>query len=391
MATDYHHGVRVIELNTGTRPIRTVSTAVIGLIATASDADADVFPLDTPVLLTNVATAIGSAGTQGTLRRVLKAIASQTKPVTIVVRVAESETEEETTSNVIGTTTASGRYTGMRALLAAQTRLKVKPRILGAPLLDTKPVAVELASIAEQLRAFAYVTAHGCATKEEARLYREFFGQREVMVIWPDFIHWDTQTNAEAEMPATAIALGLRAKIDEEVGWHKTLSNYVINGVTGISKDVFWDLQNPATDAGYLNQNDVTTLINQTGFRFWGSRTAAGPQSLFPFENYTRTAQVLADTMAEAHLWAVDQPMHPTLVKDIIEGINRKFSELRANGYILNGSAWYSEEFNTVDALKSGKLTIDYDYTPVPPLENLVFQQRITDSYLLEFAQQVTY
>ena len=27
MATDYHHGVRVIEINEGSRPIRTVSTA----------------------------------------------------------------------------------------------------------------------------------------------------------------------------------------------------------------------------------------------------------------------------------------------------------------------------------------------------------------------------
>jgi phage tail sheath protein FI len=27
---DYHHGVRVIEINEGTRPIRTVSTAVVG-------------------------------------------------------------------------------------------------------------------------------------------------------------------------------------------------------------------------------------------------------------------------------------------------------------------------------------------------------------------------
>lgn len=390
MATDYHHGVRVLEINAGTRPIRTVSTAVVGLIATADDADPDVFPLNTPVLLTNILTAVGSAGTHGTLRRALEAIASQTKPVTIVVRVAQGEDDAETVSNVIGGTDANGRYTGMRALLAAQSRLKVKPRILGAPLLDSKPVATALAGVAQQLRAFAYVSAWGCKTKEEATAYRNGFGQREVMVIWPDFTAWDTATNAEATMPATAIALGLRAKIDEEIGWHKTLSNYVVNGVTGISADVFWDLQDPATDAGYLNQNDVTTLINQTGFRFWGSRTAAGPQSLFPFENYTRTAQVLADTMADAHMWAVDQPLHPSLVKDIIEGINRKFDELRARGYILNGRAWCSEEFNTVDNLKSGKLTIDYDYTPVPPLENLVFQQRITDSYLLEFAQQVT-
>ena len=50
-----------------------------------------------------------------------------------------------------------------------------------------------------------------------------------------------------------ARALGLRAKIDEEVGWHKSLSNYEVNGVTGISKDVYWDLQDPSTDAGVLN------------------------------------------------------------------------------------------------------------------------------------------
>jgi hypothetical protein len=69
MATDYHHGVRVIEINQGTRPIRTVSTAVIGLVATANDADPEVFPLDTPVLLTNVLATLGKAGKQGTLRR----------------------------------------------------------------------------------------------------------------------------------------------------------------------------------------------------------------------------------------------------------------------------------------------------------------------------------
>ena len=32
---NYHHGVSVIEINEGTRPIRTVSSAVIGLPATS--------------------------------------------------------------------------------------------------------------------------------------------------------------------------------------------------------------------------------------------------------------------------------------------------------------------------------------------------------------------
>ncbi|MBY5930792.1 phage tail sheath protein [Halomonas sp. DP8Y7-3] len=389
MATDYHHGVRVIEINEGTRPIRTVSTAVIGLVATADDADATFFPLDTPVLVTDVYEALGKAGTTGTLARSLDAIADQAKPLIVVVRVAEGLDEAETKTNVIGGVDATtGKKTGMKALLSAQQSFGIKPRILGVPELDDADVAAELIGVAQQLRAFAYVSAFGCATVDEVVMYRENFGARECMVIWPEFTGFDTTAGETVELSAVARALGLRAQLDETVGWHKTLSNVPVNGVSGLSKEVYWDLQNPATDAGVLNAADVTTLINQGGFRFWGSRTC-DTDGLFPFENYTRTAQVVADTMAEAHLWAVDKPMHASLVKDIIEGINAKFREWKALGYIIDGNAWFNEQANSETTLKAGKLYIDYDYTPVPPLENLMFQQRITDQYLVDFAARI--
>lgn len=114
---DYHHGVRVIEINEGTRPIRTVSTAVIGLVATAEDADAATFPLDTPVLVTDVYAAIGKAGASGTLKRSLDAIADQAKPLIVVVRVAEGADAAETKANLIGTVTASGQKTASRRCL----------------------------------------------------------------------------------------------------------------------------------------------------------------------------------------------------------------------------------------------------------------------------------
>lgn len=388
MADDYHHGVRVIEINQGSRPIRTVSTAVIGVVCTALDADAATFPLNKPVLITDVVAAQGKAGTKGTLRSVLNAIGLQTKALTVVVRVAEGDDAAGTTSNVIGTTTADGKYTGILALLAAQPILGVKPRIIGAPGLDDAAVAAALVSAAQKLRGMAYAFAYGCATKEAVAAYREQFGARELMLIWPDFIQWNTTTSKDEATPAVAFALGLRAKIDQDTGWHKTISNVSVNGPTGISADVFWDLQDPATDAGYLNEHDVTTLIRSTGFKFWGSRTCSD-DPLFAFENSTRTAQVLADTMAEAQLWAMDKPMTPSLPRDIIESINAKFRSLIAQGYLLGGSAWMSEADNTADTLKAGKLTIDYDYTPVPPLENLTLQQRITDKYLMDFAAQV--
>ncbi|MEO1852720.1 phage tail sheath protein [Chromohalobacter sp.] len=390
MALDqYHHGVRVSEVNDGTRTIRTVSTAVIGVVCTAEDADDTTFPLDRPALVTNVDTAIGKAGTQGTLKDTLTMIGQQSKPVIVVVRVAEGIDDEETTANVIGTTTATGQRTGLQALLTAKQKLGVTPRIIGVPALDTQPVATALVPVLQQLRAFGYVYAHGCETITDVTAYRDQFGARELMVIWPQFEAFDTDDAATVTVSPVVVALGLRAKLDQEVGWHKTLSNVVVNGVTGIDRDVFWDLQSPNTDAGILNAADVTTLINQGGYRFWGSRTCAGPESLFPFENYTRTAQILADTVAESHLWAVDKPLHASLARDIIEGVNAKFRELKNLGLIVDGAAWLNEDLNTETSLKAGKLRIDYDYTPVPPLEDLGFQQRITDSYLADFAERV--
>ncbi|QKJ11463.1 phage tail sheath protein [Yersinia massiliensis] len=386
--SDYHHGARVLEINDGTRVISTVSTAIVGMVCTGEDADAATFPLNTPVLITNVLAAAGKAGKKGTLAASLLAIAEQARPVTIVVRVATGKDEDETTSNIIGGADENGRYTGMKALLDAQSVTGVRPRILGVPGLDNLAVSTALADICQKLRAFGYISAYGCKTLSEAILYRDNFSQRELMLIWPDFLSWNTTANSTDIAYATARALGLRAKIDNDTGWHKTLSNVGVNGVTGISASVYWDLQTVGTDADLLNQACVTTLIRKDGFKFWGSRTCSD-DPLFAFENYTRTAQILADTMAEAQLWAIDRPMHPTLVKDMIGSINAKFREMKSAGLIIDGTCWYDDSANDKDTLKAGKLFIDYDYTPVPPLEDLTLRQRITDKYLVNFAAAV--
>ncbi|HEE5190846.1 TPA: phage tail sheath protein [Klebsiella pneumoniae] len=389
--SDFHHGVQVVEINDGTRVISTVSTAIIGMVCTASDADAATFPLNKPVLITSVQSAIAKAGTKGTLAASLQAIADQSKPVIVVVRVAEgagNDAEAQTVSNIIGGTDESGNYTGLKALLTAEAVTGVKPRILGVPGLDSLEVATALAPVCQKLRAFGYISAWNCQTLSEAMLYRKNFSQRELMVIWPDFLAWDTTANATETAWATARALGLRARIDQETGWHKTLSNVGVNGVTGISASVFWDLQESGTDADLLNEAGVTTLIRKDGFRFWGNRCCSD-DPLFLFENYTRTAQVIADTMAAGHMWAVDKPITATLIRDIVAGINAKFREMKTAGYIVDATCWFDEAANDVATLKAGKLYIDYDYTPVPPLENLTLRQRITDKYLANLVSPV--
>lgn len=387
-ADQYHHGARVIEVNDGVRSIQTISTAIIGMVCTGKDADATTFPLNKPVLLTNVQAAAGKAGDTGTLAASLQAIADQAQPVTIVVRVEEGADEAATTTNVIGGADANGNYTGMKALLSAQSMLGAKPRILGAPGLDNQDVTAAMVAIAQKLRGFTYASAWGCDTLSDAITYRNNFSQRELMLLWPDFVDWNTITNREDIAWATARALGLRAQIDQSIGWHKTLSNVGVNGVTGISKGVYWDLQETGTDADLLNQNCVTTIINKDGYRFWGDRSCSDDPD-FAFENYTRTAQVLADTIAEAQMWAVDMPMTPSLIKDMVHNINAKFRSLVTSGYLIGGNCWYDPDANPPENVAAGKAIIDYDYTPVPPLEDLTLRQRITDRYLADFSKGI--
>ncbi|MEI6999620.1 phage tail sheath C-terminal domain-containing protein, partial [Klebsiella pneumoniae] len=52
-------------------------------------------------------------------------------------------------------------------------------------------------------------------------------------------------------------------------------------------------------------------------------------------------------------------------------------------------TCWFDESANDAATLKAGKLYIDYDYTPVPPLENLTLRQRITDKYLANLVSSV--
>lgn len=88
-------------------------------------------------------------------------------------------------------------------------------------------------------------------------------------------------------------------------------------------------------------------------------------------------------------MWAVDKPLHPSLIKDILEGINAKMRDLTAGGYLMGGQAWFDASVNEAATLKEGQARIDYNYTPVPPLEDLTFRQRITDQYFADFAARV--
>ncbi|MDH5766561.1 MAG: phage tail protein, partial [Gammaproteobacteria bacterium] len=108
MPEQFLHGVEVVQIDTGARPIRTVRSSVIGLIGTAPGADETTFPLNTPVLIAGNRTEAALLGDTGTLPAAIDGIFDQAGAVVVVVRVEESTdtdpvaAEAETIGNIIG-------------------------------------------------------------------------------------------------------------------------------------------------------------------------------------------------------------------------------------------------------------------------------------------------
>lgn len=382
------HGLTITESATGVRTIARSSMAVIGLIATATAAAGQpttdlnaAFPLNTPVLVTSVDAAAGKAGTGGTLKAALEAIGDEASPLVIVVRVAEGEDQAETDANVIGATDGNV-YTGLQALLAAETVVGKRPRIIGAPGLDTQAVVAEMVIAARKLRAMVYASAIGDDIAE-ATTYRGEFAARELMLLWPD-------SSPDSAGDIVARTLGLRARIDEEQGWHKTVSNVPFYGVTGVTKNVHFDLLDNDTDAGVLNDAQVTTIIRQSGYRLWGNRTTAGEeQPEFSFESAVRTSHALQDIIAAAVLPFLDQPMTVARVKDLMETVNAEFRRLVVEGKIMGAEIFFDADANTPEQLAAGRPNFRIQYTPVAPMENPQVSLVITDFYYSGFADQL--
>ena len=273
-------------------------------------------------------------------------------------------------------------YTGLQALLAAETVVGKRPRILGAPGLDTQAVVAEMVIAARKLRAMVYASAIGDDIAE-VTTYRDEFSARELMLLWPD-------SSPVFAGDIVARTLGLRARIDEEQGWHKTVSNVPFYGVTGVTKNVHFDLLDNDTDAGVLNDAQVTTIIRQSGYRLWGNRTTAGEeQPEFSFESAVRTSHALQDIIAGAVLPFLDQPMTVARVKDLMETVNAEFRRLVVEGKIMGAEIFFDADANTAEQLAAGRPNFRIQYTPVAPMENPQVSLVITDFYYSGFADQL--
>lgn len=383
------HGAEAILSDDGTRSITAGDSSIIAVVGTAPNAESGV-PDHDPILFGGPRAA-NALGDGGTLKDAYMAAYAQGAKQVVAVKVPEGASEAQTLANVTGD---AGQGTGVHALMVAENRLGLEPKILIAPGftkpqadLTKSPVADALVTVGNETRAI--VIADGPNTTEaDAIAARADWGAKNLFMVDPGVTMFDTASASNLVRPASGYVAGVIAKKDIEKGFWWSPSNTLIRGINGTARPISWKLSSRATEANRLNRADVATIVNHKGFRLWGNRSVSDDQ-LWAFLCVTRTDFVIRDAIEGAMLWAMDRPMSAQLITDIRDSVQLFGNSLVSRGALLGFNCWLDPEMNTKADLGAGKLFLDYDFEPPAPLEHLTFRGRRNGDYYDDLITQV--
>jgi phage tail sheath protein FI len=430
----YLHGIEVSEEVSGSLPIQTIRTAVIGLIGTSQKGTANKVQLITSPRdaeeafgsLSSIRKAIESKEDEArkkeasisketnaaeieklkndlatindeiraatadlanpklfTLEKAFEAIYLQGSPLIVAISVGTgfSESMDEVVNAIVG---SASDQSGVYAFLSAQSEVGFTPKILLAPAFaDDVGIQAALLSVAVNLRAIALFETPEAATFQNAIALSESTSSSRAYLSFP----WVEGVGDIGTVPMSAFIAGTIARNDLENGFWASPSNKVMNGIKALKSKVSWSLSDPNSQANLLNEKGVATAIREGGFRLWGARSLGKNSKLDSanvFVNVRRTTDTINDSIVKASLWAVDKGITVNYVQDVLEAINNFLRNLRSQGAIINGLAFVDPKDNAPDQVKQGKVVFSFDYTAVYPAEQLKFKSILTDKYLTE-------
>ncbi|MGQ5522654.1 phage tail sheath subtilisin-like domain-containing protein [Chitinimonas sp. PSY-7] len=384
---DLYHGVTVKLLDIGPRTVSLPSSSIIGLVDVYAPGTGLVQP-NKPVKITNLKEGAQAFGVNSPIYQQLKTIYAKTSAVVAAIGVEKNADANAQTSAIIGGVTGTGVRTGLQALLDAKSEIALHPRLIVAPGHSSKQaVAAAMDSLAGKLRAIAIIDGPN-TTDDAAIAYAQNFGSKRLYMVDAGGIKvWDSVLNGPVVLPASAAVAGMFAARDAEVGFWASPSNSEFAEVLGTGRPVEYLYGDPTCRANLLNQQFITTIIREGGFRLWGNRTLSSDPK-WSFVTRVRTTDMVMDAILAGHQWAVDRGLTKTFVKDVTEGINAFMRDLRNAGALINFEVFPDPLLNTASQLEEGKAYWNIRFTDVPPAENPIFQIEVTNQWITEILGQ---
>ncbi|MDR0542468.1 MAG: phage tail sheath subtilisin-like domain-containing protein [Dysgonamonadaceae bacterium] len=396
------HGIEHLNLPADFAPVNNVVTAVIGLVGTAEQGELN------QLILSKSAKDDAEFGTMGTIPEALRAIRMQDgtrgSALVFVVKVG-SHTDTVLPADIVGTVSAIGVRTGLQLFETALGKFGFEPMIYIAPRYSALgAVKQELIAITNKNEAMAYIDSPDGYTFNDALTSRAIAGDFATLndgqkLLFPHFLvsnpeYVDAETTPLVErylnLPMSAFAAGLRAKIDLEEGWHVSSSNHRVTGVEGMDVDLTFALGDTNCEANLLNAAGITTAVNMYGQGIveWGNYAAGFPgnTNTEAFECVRRTRAIMKRAIQQACIPFIDKPFIKANVDAIRNTVNQYLNGLFSQGKIVYGQCFYRPESNPLNELAMGHLTFDIEFTPALPMQRLTFTYKIDLSQLSNIA-----
>ncbi|SDB57530.1 phage tail sheath family protein [Bauldia litoralis] len=390
--SDPTFGISITRIDNEPRPAVWSDMAVVGLIGTAPNADADLFPLDTPVFMYSDDRAkVPALGTAGTISGALSLINAQlgefqVAAKVVVVRVAEGADADETIVNIVG----DGLTTGLAAFVDAGPVLGVIPRLLCAPGFtsqrtgtDANAVCAALPPICTKLLAHAVVD--GPATSEQDAIdWRETISSDRIIPVDPAVKVLDETLETVVPMSPAVIGVAVRRDHEKQGRPFHSWANQPVQGIVGPSRPINFSLTDGATEGQRLLANNigvvlrgemgVETAIASGGFVFVGTDNA-GEDDLWRFYNVTRGRDYIHLMFLRTLRFYLGRfNITGQTVQAVVNTMSFALRDLKADGDILGYEVKFTRDQNSPEQLRLGKFTINFAAEEAPVLRYLGIQ-----------------
>lgn len=375
-ATTPFVGVRVFsDLRQTVASIDTRDSTVIGLTLPAPLADNTAFPLNEPVALSLDDTAqIALLGDGLALDTVNQILSEGIITDISFVRVAEGVDAEATLSNVVG---SAGAKTGVWAQLEAKDHIGLEPGLLIAPGYTSSrpgnaanPVVVAMDAICTRIiDCLAIVDTPGTTREAAAEYAEDFATSLNIVAMYPQAKVW---LGADVIRPLSPHVAAAIVRRDKEVGTpFKAAWNRPLVGIRGLSQRVPYRDGDTSTDANYLVQHGIGTVIENKVL--WAPFTTAMDPTVKAYRSIKRirTRRSIEKALLRPLRQYMSEDLGPHLVTLIAQSLEEACEERQALGAIIDYQIIWDRKLNPNTFLRDGGLRLKLTFEETPDLTDL--------------------
>jgi phage tail sheath protein FI len=381
-ATTPFVGVRVFsDLRQTVASIDTRDSTVIGVTLPAPLADNTAFPLNEPVALSiDDAEQIALLGDGLALDTINQILSEGIVTDISFVRVAHSTLTDPAAkaaaelSNIVG---SAGAKTGVWAQLEAKDHIGLEPGLLIAPGFTSSrpgnaanPVVVAMDAICTRIiDCMAIVDTPGTTREAAAEYAADFAASLNVIAMYPQANVWLGGDVIRPLSPHVAAAIVRR---DKEVGNpYKAAWNRPLVGIRGLSQRVPYRDGDTSTDANFLVQNGVGTVIENKVL--WAPFTTATDPTIKGYRSIKRirTRRSIEKAMLRPLRQYMSEDLGPHLVTLIVQALEEACEERQALKAIIDYQLIWDRKLNPNTFLRDGGLRLKLNFEETPDLTDL--------------------